>query len=62
MKIDLSLDVERSIAHALSVDMLREDINLVISAISQGHAKGTALHPGLTIDWKVTRDEDIALA
>jgi hypothetical protein len=61
MRIDLSIDVERAIAHVVTEEFLRENVNLVRSCITQGHAKGTALHPGMSIDWTLTRDEDLAL-
>jgi hypothetical protein len=31
---------------------------MVLSCISQGKAKGVAMHPGMTLEWKVTTDED----
>jgi hypothetical protein len=58
MRVDLSIDVERSIAHAVTDEFLRENVGLVLSCISQGKAKGVAMHPGMTLEWKVTTDED----
>jgi hypothetical protein len=58
MRVDLSIDVERSIAHVVTDEFLRENIGLVLSCISQGNRKGVALHPGMTLEWTVTTDED----
>jgi hypothetical protein len=58
MRVDLSIDVERSIAHAVTDEFLRENVSLVLSCISQGKAKGVAMHPGMTLEWTVTTDED----
>jgi hypothetical protein len=58
MRIDLSLDVADAIAHAVTNDFLRENVNMVLSCISQGKAKGVAMHPGMTLEWSVTTSED----
>jgi hypothetical protein len=58
MRIDLGIDVERAIAHLVTDEFLRENVHMVLSCISQGKRKGIAMHPGMTIDWTVTTDED----
>jgi hypothetical protein len=58
MRLDISIDVEQSIAHVVTEEFLRENVNMVLSCMMQGNAKGVALHPGMSIDWNLTRDED----
>lgn len=58
MKIALTLDVDRNVAPVLTMADLRDDINMVLSAVLDGHPKGTAIHPGLLIDWRVENDDD----
>jgi hypothetical protein len=58
MRIDLSIDVADSIAHVVTDEFLRENVNMTLSCISQGHANGVAMHPGMTLEWKVTTSED----
>ena len=62
MRIDFSIDVDRSIAPVVTEEFLRENVNMVISCITQGNAKGTALHPGMSIDWTLTRDDEEVIA
>jgi hypothetical protein len=58
MRIDISFDVDRATAAALTTDYMKECLALAVSAIADGHAKGTGLHPGITVEWEVIRDED----
>ena len=61
MRIDFSIDVERSIADKVTRGYLNECVLMALSCLADGHAKGQGLHPGMTIEWSVTRDEDGAL-
>ncbi|MEK1929844.1 MAG: hypothetical protein AAAC47_08645 [Pararhizobium sp.] len=58
MRIDLMVDVERSIMDTVTMGDLKEAVMLSLSCLLQGNAKGVGLHPGMTIEWKVTRDDD----
>lgn len=61
MKIDFSIDVDRTVAPTVSGGYLNECVLMALSCLSQGHMKGMGMHPGMTIEWSVTRDEDGAL-
>lgn len=58
MRIDFSIDVERSVVPAISSGYLNECVLMALSCLAQGNPKGVGLHPGMTIEWSVTRDED----
>jgi hypothetical protein len=51
MRVDLSIDTN-------STELLAEPIALVLSCIAQGESNGVSMHPGMTIEWTVTTDED----
>ena len=61
MRIDFSIDVNRAVAPTVTSDFLNEALRLAVSAVAQGHAKGVGLHPGVTVEWTLTTDEDGAL-
>jgi len=61
MKINFSIDVERSIADTVTERYLNECMAMAVSCMTQGHGKGIGMHPGMTIEWDVVRDEDGAL-
>ncbi len=61
MKIDLCIDVDRNIAGGVTRDHLNECVLMALSCLAQGKSKGIGMHPGMTIEWNVTRDEDGAL-
>jgi hypothetical protein len=58
MRIDLSIDVERSIVDSVTSGYLNECVLMALSCLSQGNPKGVGMHPGMTIEWSLTRDED----
>jgi hypothetical protein len=57
MRIDFSIDVAASVMDAVTNQHLAESMMLALSCMGD-HPKGVALHPGMTIEWNVTRDED----
>ncbi len=61
MKINFNIDVERSIIDTVTNDYLKECMAMAVSCMAQGNPKGIGMHPGMTIEWSVIRDEDGAL-
>ncbi len=61
MKVNVTIDVDRNVAIAMTDKYLNECMALAFSCMSQGNAKGVALHPGMSIEWSVLCDEDGAL-
>lgn len=57
MRIDFSIDVERSVMGAVQTRDLMEAMMMALSCSAE-NPKGVALHPGMTMEWAVTRDED----
>ena len=61
MKVNFTIDVDRTVASEVNSAYLNECMAMAVSCISQGHEKGIGMHPGMTIEWSVIRDEDGAL-
>ncbi len=61
MKIDFTIDVDRSVAGNMTKAYLDECVLMALSCLAQGKSKGIGMHPGMTIEWNVMRDEDGAL-
>lgn len=57
MHIDFAINFNEANAN-VDARVLTERVMLAMSCLSQGEKEGTAFHPGMTIGWKLTRDED----
>lgn len=57
MHIDFAINFDAAAAD-VDAKTLTERVMLAMSCLSQGEREGTAFHPGMTIGWKLTRDED----
>ena len=57
MHIDFAINFNAAVTD-VDTRTLTERVMLAMSCLSQGEREGTALHPGMTIAWKLTRDED----
>lgn len=57
MRIDFSIDVAESVMAAVTTRDLSEAVMMALSCSAE-NPKGVALHPGLTLEWSVTREED----
>lgn len=57
MRIDFSIDVTPSVVDAVTTRDLGEAVMMALSCAGE-NPKGVAMHPGMTLEWTVTRDED----
>lgn len=62
MRIDLSVEMDRAVVPAVDIDTLKEYATLALSCMLQGKTKGVAMHPGVTLEWKLTPSDEVALA
>lgn len=57
MHIDFAINFDAAAAD-VDAKLLTERVMLAMSCLSQGEKEGVSLHPGMTIAWTLTRDED----
>jgi hypothetical protein len=58
MRVDISIDVNSAVAGEVTSEYLDECVLLALSCMSRGNPKGVGMHPGITIEWELTGDED----